>query len=306
MFHIPVIIGVCAYVNDEEDLKRLLKAYVYACVILSIVVITAGPLSEKNQRYGWSTTGEQPNTPALNLAGGFAFAYYFWKNAESRREKAIYFAIMALLVITILLTGSRKILIYIVGYILLDALYSSKDLRKTITRIFALAVLLVLAYVVLNNIPILYEIVASRVFTDLSDDTSAIQRNYLISEGLKFFSQSPIFGNGIDTFKTVNYLKRYAHNNYVELLSGVGAVGLVTFYGYLVRVLIKLFGQRENRLSFMMFSTLLMTFVIEYWNVDYMQKGIYFIYALAFCQYKACLRSDYSLDGEGLNEGYEN
>ena len=138
----------------------------------------------------------------------------------------------------------------------------------------------------LTKIPTLYSALGRRVFTDMGDDASAVHRSWLLSEAWKSFLKSPIIGHGAHTFKLVNSMGRYAHNNYAELLSGMGIIGLVVFYGYLMYVTYRLWKNKSNSLCQLMFGIMIMTFVVDYWNVNSVQRGIYFIYAIAFVVYK--------------------
>lgn len=302
-YHVITLIAIHMACNDEESLQKVISLYMIAAIILCIVVLKDGPISIKNPRYGWSTTGMQPNTPAMNLAPAFGFAY-FRQNKNQGKNRVVLLFVMMLYVVTILLTGSRKILIFMVGIIILNSLYSSKDRRKTALKIVSAGIILLIGYVLLTRNTYLYDIVGSRVFTDLEEDASASQRKWLIEEAWKFFESSPIFGHGVHTFGTTNYTGRYAHNNFLELMTGMGIVGLVSYYGFLLFVLKRLWKQRLDSNCFMFFCILLMTIVVEYYNVNYMQRGIYVTYALAYCVYQIT-RNNTMCDELEVQENYE-
>ena len=284
-FQFPILALVTVYCKNDKNIDLFLKMYILASVILAFIVIKDGSISDKNLRFGITTTGGQPNTPALNLAPAVAFALYYYRRSSGKR-RLLYLLLMILFVGTIFLTGSRKILIYIFGVFAINAIFETKNLKKTLRRVIGVGVLLILGYIALLRVPLLYSTIGSRLFTNLSEEASAVHRSWLLSEAWKYFLKSPIIGNGAHTFKLVNALGRYAHNNYAELLTGMGIIGLVMFYGYLVFVTYKLWKYKRDPFCQLMFSIMLMNFVIDYWNVNYVQRGIYFIYALAYAVYR--------------------
>lgn len=284
VFHLIAICSIAVYGNSSDNLQTLMKLYVFASVILCIVIILDGPLGSNNLRYGWSTTGEQSNTPAMNLASSFAFAFYFVRKSNTKKLKVLYSVCLALFFVTIFLTGSRKIFIYILGFITLYALHESKDIKKTVMYICSIIVgLLIASYVLINN-EFMYNLVGNKIFTDLSEETSAVLRSALKIQAWEYFKSSPLLGHGFYSFDKVSFNGLYAHNNYLEILTGLGIIGLLLYYGFLLSTLLSLWKRKKDEMCFLFFSMLLMSFVIEYWQVNYVQKGVYFIYAMAFCE----------------------
>ena len=283
VFHVMAICSIVVYGNTSNHLETLMKLYLIASIILCVIIIQDGPKGANDIRFGWSTTGEQANTPAMNLAASFAFSFYFWGKNKKKKIKILYLACLALFSITIFLTGSRKIFIYILGFLVMQALYASKDMKKTIAYIGGIIVaLFISSYILLNN-RFMYDLVGDKIFTDLSKETSAILRGALNIQAWEFFKSSPIFGHGFFSFDKVSFNKLYTHNNYLEILTGLGLIGLLLYYVVPVLTVLKLWKRRKNKLCFLFFSILCMSFVIEYWQVNYVQRGVYFIYAMAFC-----------------------
>lgn len=69
-------------------------------------------------------------------------------------------------------------------------------------------------------------------FSEISDGESSFsERVDFISKGLELFIQSPIFGHGLDTFKTLSGSGVYSHNNYIEVGTSGGITLLISYYG---------------------------------------------------------------------------
>lgn len=108
---------------------------------------------------------------------------------------------------------------------------------------------------------------------------------------IEYFLNSPIVGNGIDTYKFTNIFGVYAHNNYAELLSGIGIFGLLAYYSLFVYMTIQMWKNRDNKLCLLFACIMTMNFVIEWYNVNYLQRGIFFVYSMAYCEYKLTTKS---------------
>ena len=284
-YQVLIILFCFAYCKSEDDVQKAMQCYVFACVALSLIILKDGSLSFRNVRYGWSTTGGQPNTPALNIGAGIAFCLYFFRKGKTILHKALNVSLIILFCVTIFLTGSRKMIIYIAGIFLLDAFYVSKNIKKTVTRVLLLGILIIGGYIILSHNAVLYNTIGARMFS-LNIDESAGERSLLRQGAIDCFLGSPIVGNDIDTYKYTSIFGVYAHNNYVELLAGIGAVGMVVYYSLFIYMTIHMWKNRENKLNFLFACIMMMTFVIEWYNVNYLQRGIWFIYSLAYCEYR--------------------
>ena len=82
----------------------------------------------------------------------------------------------------------------------------------------------------------------SNVFNTLSGhdmEKSTLERKEYIERGLEMFSNHPFGGIGIDTFRY--YYGGYSHNNFVELLLGVGLTGEILYYSIFIFLFIKIY-----------------------------------------------------------------
>lgn len=82
----------------------------------------------------------------------------------------------------------------------------------------------------------------SRVFLLLSGENvkegSLNERAAMISDAIGFWREKPITGWGTDQFRYISDYNTYSHNNYVELLSNNGVIGIVLYYLILLLILI--------------------------------------------------------------------
>ena len=115
---------------------------------------------------------------------------------------------------------------------------------------------------------------------------SDLERSSFISQGLKYWMESPIFGNGLGS--SVYYMGMYAHNNFVEILMSLGILGFAIFYWPIISSIINdinstMRTKEENELSILSFALLVTTFVCGVAAVYYFDRyWIILIYSSLF------------------------
>ena len=97
-----------------------------------------------------------------------------------------------------------------------------------------------------------------------------------IDKAMELFKEKPIFGYGLDSFRTIEgSYGLYAHNNFAELLCCTGIIGFVLFYlpylGALLKLLYSLIS-RSSTLVMLALSLLIIETVMEYGNVAYFER----------------------------------
>jgi hypothetical protein len=100
-------------------------------------------------------------------------------------------------------------------------------------------------FIIVMKIDFFYNILGMRLekmvyaFLDIGGDSSTIDRLYLIQEGTRLFSANPILGYGLDNFRYLSVMGKYAHNNYIELACDLGLIGAAIYYSFIVFLIIK-------------------------------------------------------------------
>ena len=93
---------------------------------------------------------------------------------------------------------------------------------------------------------------------------SEVERASFISEGIHYWLQSPICGNGLGS--SVYYMGMYAHNNFVEILMSLGILGFIVFYSPIISaiknyLMYKKRTRSEDELTVLGFALLITSFV---------------------------------------------
>lgn len=99
---------------------------------------------------------------------------------------------------------------------------------------------------------------------DKSGDNSRV---FLLLWGIDWFLEKPLLGHGINCFRvlsdqTLMFAGKnfYAHNNYIELLVGVGIIGFIIYYLFLIRLLLISYFQKSylGKVSVVLIITILL------------------------------------------------
>lgn len=175
------------------------------------------------------------NTVGFNF--GFISLLVTWQYCRKRKKTAL--ALLAVLILFMLLTGSKKALLIVIIDVALIFMYE----KGHASRWLKLALIIVIGIYVIFNVPYFYDILGSRVEamidTMLGVSSTALNtysystdvREEMIGEAFKLFLEKPIFGGGFNNFMantSTHY--DYSHCNYTEMLCSFGIFGTIIFY----------------------------------------------------------------------------
>ena len=195
----------------------------------------------------------------------------------------------------IFLTVSKKAII--LAPLLLLASFSIKKVNIKNILLFVLILFvsyeIFIRYADFTYIGEMYELFIKRfsglieVLIGVGGDASSSEREHLITAALNVFSGNPLFGIGLNNFRLLHGI--YAHNNYLELLSGVGIIGMMLFYSiyvYLIFMIAKMHSSSLQRYFMVMTFVLL---AMDFATVSYFNKLILFL--VLYMYYKAEMNS---------------
>lgn len=193
---------------------------------------------------------------------------------------SVFFLIVAVM------TGTRKILpIFFLSIVVTPYILHGNNSKitsiKLVKTIIVAASVLVAVWFLLFNVPLLYEFIGNRIDTALTfstqnNDASLRVRVLFVSRAIELFRERPILGYGMNYFHTVSvYNNLYSHNNFTELLSGGGVIGLLLYYVRYVSLfkdLIK-YKDRRQKETLLLISFFTIHIILEYWQVAYIYSN---------------------------------
>jgi len=181
--------------------------------------------------------------------------------------------ICTLLIVAALHSGSRTallgLLVVMIGYVVVEQLYRPRillgHLYSVIPAVFVLGGLLLLASgsvafqdkagaLLVDNervISRIHHLIAVFSGADAlsSEDGSISSRTQMIVSGLKLIAQHPMFGIGLDNFRSASGADTYSHSNPIEVVVSTGIVGGVLYFGIYAVLLLRLFKIRRRATS---------------------------------------------------------
>lgn len=247
-----VVLMLILFVMDEDiitksDLEKYMKMYMIAAAIMMLYLVLFFDLNNfQLAQRGMATTGMwNGNDVGLKCAVFLIFFLYFF---DSYRRISMRFLLLGGAVLALVLlyfTASRKALLIAVFGIALY--YYFKHPNKRFRNLLVILFGIYIAFQLVMSVPELYEAIGWRIEGMLSlvsgkgtVDSSALLRAQYIQVGLDAFKESPIIGYGIDNYRYINLRETghltYSHNNFVDILVGVGGIGFLVYYFYYIKL----------------------------------------------------------------------
>jgi O-antigen ligase len=229
---VAVLVIVWDLVDDERDLRSVMRAYV-AGAWVPILLVLRGYLEDSvTFTHGRLTVeGFHPNDLGLVLALGVPFAWYLATTAKpaprGRIERVTCSIYVPLAVLITVLTGSRTSLAALAPWLVWFLVRETS--RRPWTVLPAVGALVWLGWLLLKRAP-------ERPLARLGDTGQEITeggltgRSAVWSEALDLMQSDPLTGAGLGAFRTAAVDSgKVGHNVVLGLAVEVGIVGLVLF-----------------------------------------------------------------------------
>lgn len=278
-----ILFCFCTLVDSYEKIIMVMKSYEWGSAILfAILFFTNNLISD--ERLGSNFAGNS-NTFALFMMVAFFFtSWQFLYYEKDRLKKGIAGIIMIMNIVTVLLSGARKIIVACMIYVII--LYLSKKdkmgRRHTIRNIVIICVAIMLVWQLMMKIPLLYEIVGNRMESLINqflgkavmiEGSSSYLRDEYRKLAFSGWLESPIWGHGYDSFHFYNSIvtghNAYSHNNFTELLYNVGIIGFITYYFEYYRIVKLSIKSKVLPVKVLTIAGIVGVLVSEYGQVDY-------------------------------------
>ncbi len=230
-----LMLSLINYIDSYKKLRRVILAFIYSGIIVSIDILISSDFSNLT-RFG-SEYGNV-NSVGMGIAIGAILCFYIILSERKYR----YSLFLAIMIVTVFLTGSRKAIIFIAFNIVLILYFRYRGSLKSKLKfiVISIAAIGVLFYLIFK-VPIFYEILGERMESMLNfiigkgtREGSIHERAVMINYGFQMFENKPLIGYGIDNYRILfgkafgNWT--YSHNNFVELMVDTGLIGVFAYY----------------------------------------------------------------------------
>ena len=235
------------------------------------------------------------NTAGMFSAWGVFFAI---KSIFQKRDSILFYLVFLCFdSVLVMLSMSRKAVLYVIIPISIIFVLSGVSLKKKIRNILVLILLVVISFVLVKNIPILYKYIGSGLeklisfISKGSGDASAAGRRTRIMFGLDMFKERPLFGWGAMNYNYLFGLHEpmtdmvIADNNFIDVLVNFGVLGFILYYYIFARGIVIYIRNRSNGglKNIIVFAILITILIFDFGVSSYIYLHSQTFLALAFC-----------------------
>lgn len=242
-------------IYSEKVLELTVITYVISAVTMGILIIYYNPVylignidSLDGNRLGGDETGNANIFTALMMFSG---VFAVWVALYKKNIVLRFTSILSLLFILYLmaLSGGRKTIIALIACTLYFIWKKAgKSIHKKVMAILVIGLTMSFILYITMSVQWIYDVIGYRFEglldflngTGYSNVTSDDLRKKMIEIGLQGWSERPMFGHGLDSFKFFNEQitgrKFYSHNNYIEILYDFGLVGFILYYVFIYKL----------------------------------------------------------------------
>lgn len=301
-----VVLYIFLYMKDMVDVRKVVNIFLTAVVLNSLFVLVVygpGALIAVREEMAEQSAG---NNNGIGMSAAWAAVLDWYLGTEPGKKRNPFKILLYLLLVAmVLLSGSKKALLILV--LAVATMYILTRRNKLTVALIVVAAVLVL-YQLLIAVPVLYRLVGFRIeemvqgtismlkldaytLNELMDtslsDSDRVRYN-MVFRGLEWAKERPIFGYGMANYIILyartygNYL--YAHNNYIEILVGLGIVGVVWYYSLHLGIVRRIWKPaKTNRYAKIAMMLIILTLVLDFGLVSYLELDSNLVLCIAFC-----------------------
>ncbi len=270
--------------KDKRDISKIIVVFGLIAVVEMFLLFLTGDaqyiLEHKKIDLGWSIS----NNISQYMLIAIPFSIYlFIKN-----KNYIYLIFTVILAIGIIFTLSRATYIglaFLVAMVLsLIVIYIIKnrkriDIRKVLTICIGIALSLsvVLTFLIIlenNGITLISYIMNRFDRLDFLYDSGRLD---LFKQGIEFFKEKPVFGNGAYAIRAFMPTRSF-HNSIIDVMASMGIVGLIIYSLIHIKVTLNSY-QNKNLFSIVFLTAFISLFLVNMLDIGYL-NSIYLLFMI--------------------------
>lgn len=276
-------------INYREEIERIFKYFIFSGFVLIGRILSVFPISEIGKSRIHIPGLFNSNDIGLKLSISLLCVLYFL--VLKRKKNILFYFELIMLYSFSIFTGSRTAFLFASLEIVILLLVTIKNRIKLLLVLFIIIMSIYLFGNQIINLPIVYNTLGKRLNSFMyifskegRIDESSIIRINMIRDGITYFLKKPFLGYGVDNYRYLSHYQTYSHNNYIELLVGLGIFGTIVYYFSYIFILFKSFieffkGRKEIVIFIILIFLLL---IVDFGTVSYYERYNIFILAFSF------------------------
>lgn len=262
----------------------LLASFVNYLLLLGLIPAPFD-IYDANATRAIGTVGNANSLASIMITSIFSSIIYLHKEKQISKIFFYYqYVNIFLATYLIFLTVSKKGIIFGILLIFMYLMLTMKQPKKLLilSTFGAIFIVIILNFLNLEDLATVYDRTIMRfsaLESQLGQESkfgSTGERKYFIELGWSLFQDKPLFGYGLATFRFLNSFGLYSHNNYIELLVGVGLIGTLIFYSMYFFLFKIIFKMKDQYLKILFSFFLMMSLSIQFALVTYGSKMLLF------------------------------
>ncbi len=267
IFAISVL--VVADVRTRDDVIVYLKMLLFANLYSEALLFANTPAGAWGTERVGEAIGVQFNSLGMRTAvAAFVSLLLFWET-----KNVLYLVFIVPSALISFFSGSRKAFLILVVSITLFMAFVNRGFRAVRNVLIVCAILFAVYLLVMTNED-LYHILGRRLenlfsyfFGEGTTETSSLEREFYRNYARQMWGQSPVVGWGFNQFAAqmlaINYSHvAYSHCNYWELLSCLGIVGFLLYYGFYLYLAKRLVRKAPRKDPLVLFAIVLLVVLV--------------------------------------------
>lgn len=309
---------LAASIKSRRDIDVLLSLILAASVVNALYLLIKNPdliTSASDEIGGRLGTDENWNANLVGMMCAFGTVivlYFMLKQKKKKPLPSILFLVLfVFLAFASFVTGSRKAFLAVIVGLFIYLLLRFKHRRFRI--LIFLAGITVITFLLIYNVPVLYNIIGWRVEGLIASltgkgevDHSTIVRQQLTDIAVEAWKDRPLLGWGTDCVRIFSEAELgkslYAHNNYLELLADLGILGFTCFYWGYAYCIFKTWQHRADDTAKLMLALIVLMLVLAIGCVHY-NDFLFGVQTMLFFSYiKIAKESSSNVTTQNLSE----
>lgn len=296
---IPAIF-VAKLIHTKDDFVFAIKLLAIACLIYSFFFISLIDVSQLvYSRIDDLLDDEDSFAPNVNIVSlCSSFACLIFVSLGLIENKLLYYVLALTSFVLTVILGSRKSLLAVILYFLLVIYKSKSDNRIYFMGVGA--IVLVFTFVPLEYLEFVFDRFGIFDFF-LSNNSNVVdesdeERLKLIDYGIRFFLDSPLFGNGFYNYPALyhscgfGYI--YAHNNYLEILADLGIIGFILYYKPYYSISLNVRKNLDNKWNFYIGTFLLVILFNSFFIVMITMRFVWLLLSILYVGCKLYIKEE--------------